>query len=236
MLLSYKKPCIASSVKEEKFQANLVTDENPRTFWVANTNKSGESLTIDLEQEAMVKSFQINYTDYKSDIYDSSLPHVYIQFKVYTSLDNKNWIKVADNTHEKRDRPNAYEELEKPIRARYVKFENIHVPMPNLAISDIRIFGNSFEKIPETPKNLTAVRQKDERNADISWEKVPGAVGYNILWGIAPDKLYQTYQVWDDAPSTLELRALTVGQKYYYAIEAFNANGVSKVSDVMAEK
>lgn len=236
MLLSYKKPCVASSLKETKFQANLVTDENPRTFWVANTNKAGESLTIDLEQEAMVKSFQINYTDYKSDIFDSSLPHVYIQFKVYTSLDNKNWTKVADNTNEKRDRPNAYEELEKPIKARYVKFENIHVPMPNLAISDIRIFGNSFEKAPETPKNLLAVRQKDERNADISWEKVPGAVGYNILWGIAPDKLYQTYQVWDDAPANVELRALTVGQKYYYAIEAFNASGVSKISSVVAEK
>ena len=93
-----------------------------------------------------------------------------------------------------------------------------------------------MEKAPESPKNLLAVRQKDERNADFSWEKVPGAVGYNILWGIAPDKLYQTYQVWDDAPANVELRALTVGQKYYYAIEAFNASGVSKISSVVAEK
>jgi xylan 1,4-beta-xylosidase len=59
---------------------------------------------------------------------------------------------------------------------------------------------------------------------------VNGAVGYNILWGIAPDKLYQTYQVWGDAEPQLELRALTVGQAYFYAIEAFNENGVSKVS------
>jgi len=50
---------------------------------------------------------------------------------------------------------------------------------------------------------LTVIRQKDERNADISWQKVPNAIGYNILWGIAPDKLYQTYQVWGDAPSSL---------------------------------
>jgi len=123
----------------------LVTDENPRTFWVAKTNKKGETLTIDLEKEALVKSFQINYTDYKSDIYDSALPKVYIQYKVYTSLDNKAWTLAADNTNEKRDRPNAYEELAKPVKARYIKFENIHVPMPNLAISDIRVFGNSFE-------------------------------------------------------------------------------------------
>ncbi len=236
MLLSYKKPCVASSEKENKFSANLVTDENPRTFWVANSNKKGENLTIDLEKEALVKSFQINYTDYKSDIYDSALPKVYIQFKVYTSLDNKLWTKVADNTNEKRDRPNAYEELAKPVKARYIKFENIHVPMPNLAISDIRVFGNSFDKLPEIPQNLTVTRQKDERNADISWQKVEGAVGYNILWGIAPDKLYQTHQIWGDAPQNLELRALTLGQKYYFTIEAFNENGVSKVSEVVGAR
>lgn len=236
MLLSYKKPCVASSEKENKFSANLVTDENPRTFWVAKTNKKGENLTIDLEKTSLVKSFQINYTDYKSDIYDSALPKVYIQYKVYTSLDNKTWTLVADNTNEKRDRPNAYEELAKPVNARYVKFENIHVPMPNLAISDIRIFGNGYEKAPETPQNLSVTRQKDDRNADISWQKVDGAVGYNILWGIAPDKLYQTYQIWTDAPQTLELRALTVGQKYYFAIEAFNENGVSRVSEVVGAR
>lgn len=236
MLLSYKKPCAASSEKENKFSANLVTDENPRTFWVAKTNKKGETLTIDLEKTSLVKSFQINYTDYKSDIYDSALPKVYIQYKVYTSLDNKTWTLVADNTNEKRDRPNAYEELAKPVKARYIKFENIHVPMPNLAISDIRVFGNGFGKSPETPQNLEATRQKDDRNADISWQKVEGAVGYNILWGIAPDKLYQTYQIWSDVPSNLELRALTVGEKYYFAIEAFNENGVSKVSEVVGAK
>jgi xylan 1,4-beta-xylosidase len=233
MLLSYKKPCVASSEKESKFSANLVTDENPRTFWVANTNKKGENLTIDLEKESLVKSFQINYTDYKSDIYDSALPKVYIQYKVYTSLDKKTWTLVADNTNEKRDRPNAYEELAKPIKTRYVKFENIYVPMPNLAISDIRVFGNGYKKTPEMPQSLNVIRQKDDRNADISWQKVEEAIGYNILWGIAPDKLYQTYQVWADATSTLELRALTVGQKYYFAIEAFNENGVSSVSKVV---
>ncbi|MBA4851782.1 family 43 glycosylhydrolase [Emticicia sp. BO119] len=236
MLLSYKKPCTSSSVQEDKFSANLVTDENPRTFWVAKTNKSGETLSIDLEKPQNVHSLQINYTDYKSDIYDSALPKVYIQYRVYASLDNKTWIKIVDNTNEKRDRPNAYEELAKPVKTRYIKFENIHVPMPNLAISDIRIFGKGTGTAPVTPQGLNVIRQKDDRNADISWQKVPEAVGYNILWGIAPDKLYQTYQIWGDAPSNLELRALTVGQKYYFSIEAFNENGVSAVSEVIGPK
>lgn len=236
MLLSYKKPCTSSSVQDDKFSPNLVTDENPRTFWVAKTNKSGETLTVDLEKVQDVHSLQINYTDYKSDIYDSALPKVYIQYRVYASADGKTWAKIVDNTNEKRDRPNAYEELAKPVKARYIKFENVHVPMPNLAISDIRIFGKGTGKAPVVPQGLSATRQADERNADISWQKVPDAVGYNILWGIAPDKLYQTYQIWGDAPSNLELRALTVGQKYYFAIEAFNENGVSAVSEVVGPK
>ena len=100
-------------------------------------------------------------------------------------------------------------------------------------MSDIRIFGNGNGSAPKVPKNLKAVRDKDERNAFITWNKVTDAVGYNILWGIKKDKLYQTYQVWADQKGELELRALTVGQDYYFAIEAFNENGVSKVSEVV---
>jgi hypothetical protein len=71
------------------------------------------------------------------------------------------------------------------------------------------------------------VATADERDATITWDPGPGAVGYNILWGITPEKLYQTYQVFADGPTRLELRALTVGQDYSVAIEAFNEAGVS---------
>ncbi len=231
MLLNYRKPCVASSVRDT-FAANRVADDNPRTFWVANSKKNGETLTIDLEKECEVKAFQVNYTDYKSDIFehDSS---VYIQFRMFHSLDGKTWHLMCDLARDKQDRPNAYEELPRPVRARYIQFENVYVPTPNLAVSDIRIFGNGYGVFPKTPTKLSVIRQKDERNADIKWDKVPDAVGYNILWGIAPDKLYQTYQIWGDALNMLELRALTVGQKYYFAIESFNENGVSKLSEVV---
>ncbi len=90
--------------------------------------------------------------------------------------------KLEDNTNEKRDRPNAYIELPKAVKARFVKFENIHILMPNLAVSDISVFGNGGGKAPETPKNFEAKRDTDERNAFIKCEKVDGAVGCNILW------------------------------------------------------
>ncbi|MFN8357913.1 MAG: family 43 glycosylhydrolase [Spirosomataceae bacterium] len=236
MLLSYKKPCTASSVMDT-MSVNKVTDEHPRTFWVAKTNKAGEWVSIDLQGTFDVKAVQLNFTDYKSDVYDSREPRVYTQFKIYTSLDGKAWTLAADNLkEEKKDRACAYIELPKPVKARFVKYENVHVPMRNLAVSDIRVFGNGKGAAPQTPPSLTVKRQTDDRNADISWQKVPNATGYNILWGIAPDKLYQTYQIWGDAPSFLELRALNVGQSYYFAIEAFNKYGVSKLSEVVGAR
>ena len=64
----------------------------------------------------------------------------------------------------------------------------------------------------------------------MSWRAAPGVVGYNILWGLTPAKLYQTYQVFADKPTTIELRALTVDQEYYVAIESFDESGVSRPS------
>ncbi len=231
MLLSYRKPSTSSSV-QNTFPAVNVTDENPRTFWVARSNKAGEWLTVDLQGQYAVKALQVNYTDYKSNIYNSD-SSVYTQFRMYSSTDGKKWDLIADLTGEKLDRPNAYVELTKPVRARYIKYEHVYVASSNLAISDIRIFGNGKGLPPKTPANLAVRRDVDQRNAVITFEKVPGAVGYNILWGIGKNKLYQTYQVFADQGNTLELRALTIGQDYYFAIESFDENGVSKVSDTV---
>jgi xylan 1,4-beta-xylosidase len=235
MLLSYKKPATASSVLDT-FKVANITDENPRTFWVAKQNKEGESVTIDLQHVQTIHAVQVNFTDYKSNIYDGFDPKIYTQFRIYTSIDGKQWKKEFDLSNEKRDRPNAYLELSQPVKARYIKYEHIYVAAPNLAISDIRVFGKGNGKAPKTPAKFSAVRDTDPRNAFVKWQKVPGATGYNILWGIAKDKLYQTYQVFADQPESLEVRALTKGVSYYFAIEVFNENGVSSVSEAVLVK
>jgi hypothetical protein len=137
---------------------------------------------------------------------------------------------MADLTGERRDRPNAYIELPGAVRARYVRYEHGHVASANLAIGDIRVFGNEDGRAPATPAGFAVRRDADGRNAFVSWKSVRGAVGYNILWGIGPKKLYQTYQVFADRRRPLEIRALTVGQEYWFAIEAFDERGVSKLS------
>jgi hypothetical protein len=231
MLLSYQKPCTASTTRGE-FKPTLVTDENPRTFWVAQTNSPGEWLTLDLQREMEIKAVQVNFTDYKSTLFESD-SSVYTQFKVYSSVDNITWEIAADLSREKKDRPNAYVELEKPRKARYVKYEHRYVAAPNLAISDFRIFGNAPGTPSKSPAGFTVTRDVDQRNATLSWKSVPGAVGYNVVWGIQKNKLYQTYQVFADQPTQLSLRALTIGQEYYFAIESFNETGVSTRNEII---
>jgi len=231
MLLSYRTSVRASSARDS-FPAHNVVDENPRTFWVAQQNRPGERLTLDLGRPYDVKAVQVNYADYKSGLYGTDST-VYTRFQLQASLDGQQWSPLADLSAEQRDRPNAYVELPSPVRARFIRYEHIHVGAANLAISDIRVFGNGSGPVPRTPAGLEARRQPDQRNAVITWRPVSGVVGYNLRWGISRTKLYETYQRFADEGTTLELRALTVGQAYWVAIESFDENGVSNLSAVV---
>jgi xylan 1,4-beta-xylosidase len=228
MLLSYRKPVTASSARDS-FPAANVTDENPRTLWVTRRNRAGEQLTVDLGRVYAVKAIQVNYSDYQSGLYGTDST-VYTTFRLRASRDGAAWTTIADVSRPRRDRPNAYVELPVPVRARFVRYEHGHVGAAHLAISDVRVFGNGSGAPPATPAGLAARRDRDERNATITWQPVAGAVGYNVRWGIEAAKLYQTYQRFADQGTTLEIRALTVGQCYWVAIESFDENGVSALS------
>jgi hypothetical protein len=66
---------------------------------------------------------------------------------------------------------------------------------------------------------------------DLNWTKIPGAVGYNIRYGISKDKLYQNYQVLGTEQVTI--RSLNAQQKYYFTIDAFNENGITKGTSII---
>ena len=236
MLLSYRKPAVASSTMGE-FAAARVTDENPRTFWVAATNSPGQTLTVDLGKTDTVRAVQVNFADYKSDRF-ADAPDIYTEFSLEASTDGQQWREIARTQPPRRDRPNAYFELSQPIRARFIRYVHGHVGAANLAISDIRVFGNAGGRPPAAPGRLIAHRHSDQRDATISWRVVPGAVGYNIRFGIRPDRLTLTYQLWADQMGSRPnvqrtLTALNVGVPYWVAIEAFNESGVSRLSRVV---
>ena len=229
MLLSYKKPVTVSS-SLETFKGNELTDEKTKSFWVAEKNDENQWVTIDLENVSDVYALQINYHDYKSDMYGryENLHHRYV---IEGSLDGKDWYVMVDKSNNYKDVPNDYIELPKSQKARFVRYKNIKVPTPNLAISELRIFGLGNGKQPSKVKGLTVERQADRRDVSIKWEKVKDAQGYNVLWGISPDKLYSSWMVYDE--NELFMRSLSTGQSYYFCIEAFNENGVSKTSEII---
>ena len=67
----------------------------------------------------------------------------------------------------------------------------------------------------------------------VRWRRVPGAMGYNVRWGIRPDRLNLSYQVFADRGTSLDVRALNAGVGYHVAVEAFNESGVSGLSRVI---
>ena len=235
MLLSYRKPVTASSTMGE-FAAARATDEDPRTFWVAGANKPGETLTVDLGAPKSVRAVQVNYADYQSGRF-ADAPDIYTEFELQHSLDGQNWQPLARPDGPRRDRPNAYLELPQPVRTRFVRYVHGHVGAANLAISDLRVFGNAEGRAPATPARVTVARHQDQRDATVRWQRVSGAVGYNIRFGIRPDRLTMTYQLWSDElgdGATLEkqLRSLNKRVPYWVAVEAFNETGVSRLSKV----
>jgi len=229
MLLSYKKPVKASS-SLDKFLPQNLTDENVKTFWVAEKNDDKQWLEIDLQKPGKVYAVQINYHDYKSDIY-GRMPSLYHRYIIEGSADGQSWTTLIDRSNSFKDVPNDYIELGIPATVRYIRYKNIHVPMTNLSISDMRVFGVGEGKVPSVVKNFAVNRNGDRRDAMITWNPQSNCQGYNILWGIAPDKLYSSWMVYDK--NSLLLKSLTTDQSSYFAIEAFNENGVSAKTKVI---
>ena len=228
MLLSYNKPVRVSSA-QDGYDASALTDEIAKTSWLAQNNDASQWVIVDLEKTADIYAIQINYADYRSDMYGriKGLRH---RYTLEGSADGENWFKMVDKSNSFKDTPNDYIELESAVSTRYIRYKNIEVPTPHLAMSEIRIFGIGNGKKPAPVKNFQLERQMDRRDISLHWTKQNNAQGYNVRWGIAPDKLYSSWIVYGD--NELLLKSLNTDQTYYFAIEAFNENGVSELSAI----
>ena len=201
MLLSYKKPVKVSSV-HESYKAEHLVDESAKTFWIAEKNDDKQWIEIDLVTPGTVYAIQLNYHDYKTGLYGriQGFRHQYV---IEGSLDGKQWNSLVDRANSFKDVPNDYVELAVPTSVRYIRYRNLHVPMPWLSISELRVFGIGKGKVPTAVKNFLVTRKADRRDAMISWAAQPNCQGYNVLWGIAPDKLYSSWMVYEK--NSLEL-------------------------------
>jgi xylan 1,4-beta-xylosidase len=114
-----------------------------------------------------------------------------------------------------------------------VRYVHGHVGAAHLAISDLRVFGDAGGAAPRAPANVKAVRS-EPRMMTVSWQRVPGAVGYNVRWGLKPDRLNLCYQLFADRGTRLDVRALNIDVEYHVAVEAFDENGVSTIGKIVA--
>ncbi|MBG9375458.1 discoidin domain-containing protein [Panacibacter sp. DH6] len=232
MLLNYNKPVAVSSTLGG-YSANNAVDESIKTYWSAKTGNKGEWLQTDLGAVSTIKAIQVNYADQDADSsFLGKINGIYHQYILYTSNDGKTWKVLVDKSNNKKDVPHDYVELSKPVEARYIKLENIHMPTGKFAISGLRVFGNGHGSAPDTVKSFIALRGDSERrNVWFKWQTNDNATGYNIYFGEAPGKLYNNVMVYN--ANEYYLSALEKDKAYYFQIEAFNENGISKRTAVM---
>jgi xylan 1,4-beta-xylosidase len=84
-------------------------------------------------------------------------------------------------------------------------------------------------------ENINSKRQDSDRCVvKLDWTRSDGAVGYNVRYGIAKDKLYHIYQVL--GANTLAINSLNSFQKYYFTIDAFNEKGITKGGKIVEIK
>lgn len=241
MLLSHKKKVEVSSTLDG-YPATNAVDENMMTRWAAKTGNAGEFMTVDLGKDCDIHAIQINFDQQLEASADGArggrggrgaggfgpggggggAPARYNSYTVQVSSDNKTFSMLIDKSNQTQDRKHDYIELAEPVKARYVKLTNVFTENGMFSIKDLRVFGNpKAAKFTQVKEVLVARDLEDPRNATITWQPVKDADGYVIRYGIEPNKLYNSYMVYD--ASTINIYSLNRGEKYYFKVEAFDS-------------
>ncbi|MBS5227373.1 MAG: family 43 glycosylhydrolase [Subdoligranulum sp.] len=242
MLLSYKKPVTASSTAADSAPA-LAVNEDCRSWWSAGSAQSGEWLCVDLGQASDVRAIQVNLADEKlvvdfpADSYgdDRKTRHIETRtqiscYKVESSLDGKIWTLREDVA---RECCNGYYEYAQGLRARYVRVTGGELPYGQaLRISGLRVFGNGAGEKP--PRAKAAAARTGPLDGRVRWKHIENAQGCNVRYGTDPEKLYQSWLVYDADEAVLS--TLVAGQDYYVCVDSFNENGITPGETIKMER
>ncbi|MDZ7371633.1 MAG: family 43 glycosylhydrolase, partial [candidate division KSB1 bacterium] len=224
LLLSHKKKVLASS-SIESHGPELAVDEEVRTYWSAATGNADEWLLIDLGKICSIEAVQVNLAEHNTvpEQVRGRDVSLYQQYLLEWSADGVNWETLVDKSRNTEDVPHDYIELPQQVPGRYVRLKNVFVPgRGTFAVRDLRIFGNSRQAVFTPVAEVKVERNPaDGRDAVIRWSPVPDADGYLIRYGIAPNKLYNSFIVYD--ANTLSVHCLNQGTEYYFSVEAFDA-------------
>lgn len=246
MLLSYRKTVTASS---QELPAANAADENVQTWWKAAEEDKNPWLQIDLGECCTVNAVQVNFADDMGIA--ANLPEGaqlvgepgrgrYIEERAFvtrwlleTSENGEEWNILEDKRNCDTDLPHDLIVKPEGINARYIRLTVTDTPYHAApCISGLRIFGKGCGSVPAPVTEVHALRE-DTMSMQIDWQG--DAVGYEVLWGHAPDKLYHSYRIFDR--TQLEIRALMEDiAQYYVRIDAFNENGITPGETIAVRK
>ena len=239
MLLSYKKRAVASSYREGH-EPGLALDEDIRSCWCAK-GSAGEWYRLDLGDVYEVHGIQLSFADvdvpmlevdkslrsnvYTSNRYIDPNPTLRTRYLLEGSADGSDWFVLSDKRSAETNLPHDYLELD-GVKLRFVRVTAEKLPYDEpFALSGLRVFGRGNDAAPEAVKAFD-VERPDALTAKLSWKAVDRAIGYNVRYGISPDKLYSSHLVCGRTEVLLTM--LNAGQSCYAAVDAFGEGGVTE--------
>ncbi|MGO4546241.1 family 43 glycosylhydrolase [Paenibacillus sp. 2TAB23] len=240
MLLSYGKAAKASSCEAGK-EASKAADENVQSWWKAATNQPGEWLEVDLDQVCDVHAVQVNFADDQMDLplpegatlqqvgeirrYLDERKHV-TRWLLEGSTNGNNYFVIENKTEASTDLAHDLNVKEEGIKARFIRLTVMELPFNQSAcISGLRVFGIGHG---EQPNQVISVQTECLGDLDLSvtWNQLDDTVGYNVLWGYAPDKLYHSHMLF--GVNQLTIKALIKGEPVYVRVDSFNEAGITE--------
>lgn len=239
MLLSYKKKGSASSSRAGHGPEQAL-NEDVQTCWCAE-GSAGEWYKLDLGESYEVYAVQLNFAEVgvpmlqkdKSEVsglaasnrYIDTDPALRTRYLLEGSTDGQTWTVLEDKRGADSDLSHDYLSLDgAPLRYLRVTAEELPYGEP-FALSGLRVFGKGNGNRPTAVKALAA-SFTDPMTAEITWSAAAGATGYDVKYGIAPDKLYSSHMVYEQ--SKVLLTTLNKGQTYFVQVDAFNENGITE--------
>ncbi len=129
------------------------------------------------------------------------------------SIDGNEYFTVEDKRKAQTDYAHDFIARGEGIRVRFLKLTIEELPYNAVpCVSGIRVFGLGEGKPPKKVEEVT-VRLDGDLDMEVSWKNPEEGsnadnpvVGYNVLWGHAPNKLYHSYMVF--GPTSKRIGAL----------------------------
>lgn len=226
-----------------------VVDENIQTWWKAAKEDACPWVQVDLGQSCLVNAVQINFADdfglvdrlpQGAQLAGETGGERYIEERGFrtrwlleASEDGGKWFVLEDKREAETDLPHDLVVIQEGVTARNIRLTVTATPYDVPAcISGVRVFGKGNGIAPAQTARVQALRSEDGLSMEVSWQG--DAMGYEVLWGHRPDKLYHSYRVF--ARTQLEVRALMADtERYYVRVDAFNENGITEGEVVCVE-